>query len=302
MKNYITMRRLGTHGRWANQLFQYMFLRCYGREFNLTVQVPPWVGEQIFAIPPAPITRKLPTKNEHREGGPLSQQLPPVGDEFAGRDFRGYAQFHTSYYRPNRAFIRDLFTLRPEVQQRMTPAAIRLEALGKTPVGIHLRRGDYGRLHFYITPVRWYLDWLAEHWPKLDNPVLFVAAEDRRLVNEFRKFNPQTAESLGVCLDTEPMPTYSYLKHDLKTREPHLLDFFPDWYLLTRCEYLLIPNSTYSFVAAMLSRRLRHCFRSDLNTQRFVEIDPWDTDPLTHEQAEDFKHIPGVCLDSNPQW
>ena len=62
------------------------------------------------------------------------------------------------------------------------------------------------------------------------------------------------------------------------------------------------PFCTYSFAAAMFSHRLQRCFRSDLPTQRFVEIDPWDSDPMTRDLAEDWRHVPGVCMTTNPQW
>ncbi len=297
---YITMSKLGHWGRFANQVFQKMFLECYARQHDLVVQNAPWVGEQLFQIDPAPVTERLPVFLERlKETG---QPYGPPCDEAIGCDFRGYAQYHTAYYRPHEAAVRQLFQLRPEVRQRMAPAVDRLQSLGNVRVGIHLRRGDYGRVIHYITPVQWYLDWLEKNWSDLNNPVLFVASEDRALADEFAAYNPQTAESLGVDLQAEPMPTATYLDYDLANPEPHLFDFFPDWHLLTQCELLLIPNSTFSFAAAMLSERLRHCFRSDLPTQEFAEIDPWNTTPLTYDLAEDWKHVPGVCLEENEQW
>ncbi len=298
--NYITMSKLGRHGRFANQIFQVAFLRIYAREHDLVVQNAPWVGEQLFGVAPSPVMVKLPPYHEplKKTGQPFG---PPRG-EAIGCDFHGYAQYHTSYHRPHREFLCELFQPTQAIRDRLAPAAAGLGTRRQTRVGIHLRRGDYGRFAFYITPVHWYLNWLAAAWSLLDDPLLFVASEDRALVDEFAAYNPQTAESLGVDLQAEPLPVYHYQRYDLEHPEPHLLDFFPDWYLLTQCDILLIPNSTFSFAAAMFSERLRHCFRSDLPTERFVEIDPWDTEPMTRHLAEDYKHIPGVCLDENPQW
>ena len=299
---YITMTRLGTHGRFANSIFQYAFLRVYAMQHNLAVQTSEWVGEQLFNLQPSPVTMALPAKAERRAAGAFSQQLPPLGDEFVGKDFRGYAQYHTSYYRPYRDFLCDLFQPVESVRDRLAPAVARLDSLGRTRVGIHLRRGDYGQRIFYITPVQWYLDWLKENWSRLDDPVLYVASEDRELVNAFRDYDPQTAESLGVDLKSEPLAAYTYQDYDLQHRQAHLLDFFPDWYLLTWCEFLLIPNSTFSFTAAMLSPRLMSCHRSYLPTQRFRGIDPWDTTPLTYDLVEDYPEIEGVRTESNPYW
>jgi hypothetical protein len=301
MQQYISMSRLGRYGRWGNQLFQFAFLRLYAYQHHLTLQLPPWAGNQILGAVDSPVTVKLPPKNERREPG-SSQGIPPAGDELAGHDFHGQAQYHTSYYRPHREVVRSLWRPTDVLQQRMAPAAGRLDSLGRTRVGIHLRRGDYGRFHFYITPVRWYLDWLEEHWHTLDNPVMFIATEEPALVDEFQDYNPQTAGSLGVDLVAEPLPTYPYLPEDLRAAEPHQLDFFPDWYMLTRCDYVLMGNSTFAFTAAMLSHRLQHAFRSDLPTQRFHELDVWDSLPLTHDVVADYPHVPGVSLKKNRYW
>ncbi len=306
-QRYITMSRLGQHGRFANCIFQKMFLETYARQHDLIVQHAPWIGEQLFGHKPSPVRVKLPAYVEplHKHGQPFRQP----GGEIIDHDFRGYGQHHTSYYEPHYKFLRDLFRPTLEIRHRMRHATDGLLWAGanvssppRTAVGIHLRRGDYGRFAFYNTPVEWYLEWLRRNWSSLDNPVLFVASEDLALVGEFSDYNPQTAESLGVNLRAEPMPTATYLKYDLDHPEPHLFDFFPDWYLLSQCDYLLIPNSTFSFAAAMFSQRLKRCFRSDLPTQRFVEIDPWDSDPMTGDLAEDWRHVPGVCMITNPQW
>ncbi len=298
--DYITMSKLGRYGRFANQVFQYAFLRIYAREHDLVVQNAPWVGEQLFGIDPSPVTVKLPPYHEPLKK--TGQPFDPPGGEVIGCDFFGYGQYHTKYHRPHREWLYDLFQPTQAVRDRLHPAAARLDRFGQTRVGIHLRRGDYGRFTFYITPVRWYLDWLEENWPTLDDPVLFVASEDKAIVDEFARYNPQTAESLGVDLQAEPLPTYTYQQYDLENPEPHLLDFFPDWYLLTQCDVLLIPNSTFSFTAAMFSERLRYCWRSRLPLQGFELIDPWNATPMAYELAENWKHIPGVCLDHNPQW
>ena len=295
---YITMSMLGRHGRWANQLFQYMFLHVYAKQHDLTVQTAPWVGEQLFDIEPAPITVKLPPYFERlfKSGEPFG---PPTTGAI-GRDFRGYAQYDINYFRPYRDFLRGLLRPTEALRDRMAPTVNRLDSLGQTRIGLHLRRGDYGRLIHYITPVEWYLDWLKVNWERFERPVLFVASEDRGLVDEFARYNPQTAESLGINLRAVPLPTYTYLECDLEDPEAHLLDFFPDFYLLTQCQHLLIPNSTFSFVAAMLSEHLEQCWRSDLPRQQFRRIDVWDTTPLTYETAEEYKHVPGVWLKHNP--
>ncbi len=294
----ITMSRLGNHGRFANQIFQYMFLKVYAAKHHLEMETSPWIGENLFKIDPAPITSRL---AEYYE--PLKKTGQPEGppwDEAVNRDFHGYAQYHTAWYRPYKRMIYDLLRVRSEVLDRLEPATHELHNAGRTTVGIHLRRGDYGRKIHYITPVQWYLDWLEKTWPTLNDPVLFIASEDRALVKEFADYHPVTSEALGIDLQNDPQPLYTYLREDRDNPLPHLMDFFPDFFFLAQCEILAIPNSTFSFIPAMLAPDLKQCWRSRLDTQAFEQIDPWDTTPLRYEMAEDYKHIEGVYLEHNP--
>ena len=299
MKTHISMALLGKYGRFGNQLFQYAFLRTYAEQYNLTVQTAPWVGEDLFGISPAPVTVPLPPYEERTIEGSIYLPIPPIDDEVVGRDFQGYAQHHTSYYRQHRHFIQGLYQPTATLRSQLQPALDRLRNLGKTRVGIHLRRGDYGRLIHYITPVQWYLDWLHEHWHTLEDPVLFIATEDRSLAKGFSDFDPVLAEDLGVNLKKDPLPAYTYLDFDMQAREPHQMDFYPDFWLLQNCEVLVTPNSTFSFMAGMLNPHLKQFYRSHLPTQTFVQLDPWDADPLTNDRVEDYPHVHGISVQAN---
>ena len=297
------MSQLGQHGRFGNQLFQYAFLRIYARHYGLTLQTSPWVGEEMFDIPAAPVTVSLPPWKEPitTDRQPFANQ-PPPGRELRGRDFRGYAQWHTSFYRPYRKFIRELYRPAGHLHERMKEPITRLREEGDTIIGIHLRRGDYGRLEFYVTPVAWYITWLADNLPRFKHPAVFVATESPELVHEFSACFPITAEKLGINLKQEPLPHYPYLPYDQRAREPWQMDFFPDWYLLSQCDVLVTPNSTFSFTAGMVSDNLKEFWRSSLPKGEFEQLDTWNTIPLTHERAENYRHLPGVCLDETPYW
>ncbi len=307
--NHISMSLLGKYGRFGNQLFQYAFLRTYATRARLvavavplTVQTAAWVGEDLFGFPPAPVTVPLPPYEEKTVGGSIYQPIPPDDTEVDGHDFRGYAQYHTSYYRPYKQFIRQLYQPVPTLRHQLQPALDKLQRLGRTRVGLHLRRGDYGRIIHYITPVQWYLDWLHEHWHTLEDPVLFIATEDRSLAEDFSDFDPVLAEDLGVNLQKDPLPAYTYLDFDMVAREPHQMDFYPDFWLLQNCEILVTPNSTFSFMAGMLNPHLQQFYRSHLPTQTFEQLDPWDADPLTKDLAEDYPDVPGIAVQANPYW
>jgi hypothetical protein len=298
--NYLTMKEFGKWGRFGNQLFQYAFLKTYARKYDCQLQLPPWVGKVLFGCDDPPVTVELPPRLE--QANHLQQAQPPQGDEYVNHDFRGYAQYHTSYYEPSeRDLIRSLFEPYKTVRGRLGVAEQVMRNRGSTWVGLHLRRGDYGRLSFYVTPTSWYLDWLGEHWAKLTDPVLFIASESPALVREFADYNPLTVADLGLDLVAEPLEHYAYLAADLRTRESLQMDFFPDWYFLSRCNVLLVPNSSFSVTAAMMGNE-KAFWRSSLSQQKFLQEDPWNMYPLTHDKAEDYRHVAGVCLDETPYW
>jgi hypothetical protein len=313
MSGVITMTKFGRMGRFGNQIFQLMFLADYARVHNLELQLPPWVGDQLFKRHFSPMTvRGLQTAVEHDETFGRGVGIFPTerakGISRSNFDYHGYGQYHTSYYAPNRAYLTSLFDLQPEVTERLSEPVTKLRNMGKTIVGVHLRRGDYGRGMFYITPVAWYLDLLETLWPTLDEPVLFISTETPALVPEFAKFNPQTSESLGIDLRAKPLTGYNYLRHDLRSADPRQLDWVPDWVLLRHCNMLLIPNSTFSFSAALfpLCEKRRQCFKSCLvrcGSFMFEPFSAWNAQPMTYAKAEAYPDLVDQnTVKSNPYW
>ena len=220
-----------------------------------------------------------------RDGQPES----PDPADLRGRDLVGWAQYHTSWYAPHRDAWRRWYA--PSASVRVRLAAAERVVDGYDSVGVHVRRGDYGYGIFPMTPVEWYLRTLRELWPTLRRPLLLVATDDRSVVAAFAEFDPRTAEDLGVELLAEPMPVYNYEPTERGDRWRH--DFFADWWLLTRCAYVLGGNSTFSFSAAMTAARLRGYLRADLDVAKLVEVDPWDAYPLLHQPVERY-HIDGI--------
>ena len=295
----VTMKTIGKHGRFANSIFQHFFLDAYARRHDCDLQLSAWVGNSIFGIRQTPVEVNLPIYSEPCVDG---QPVPPKGDELVGHDFSGYGQVHTSYFDPEDKIQGQLvYRTGAGICWPLIATAYELAENDDTVIGIHLRRGDYGRMAFYVTPVEWYLKWLDDHWSTFKNPVLFIASEDPSLVDEFSEYNPVTTESLGISLENQPLDDYPYLKTDLRTKEPLQMDFMPDWYCLTQSDVLLIPNSTFSFTAAMFGK-CKEMWRSNLSTQKFELTDPWNSYPLLQDVAEDYRHIPGVCLDETPYW
>lgn len=311
MKNVITMSKFGRMGRFGNQVFQLMFLAKYAKDHALELQLPPWVGNQIFQTQFHPLTtRRLPVVAELDETPDLRTARFPSNqaDGIVHRnfDYHGYAQYPTSYFAPSRDYLTSLFALKPVVTERLAEPVAKLQAMGDLVIGIHLRRGDYGRGMFYITPVTWYLKVLDEIWKNQSRPVLFISTETPELVKEFDRFNPQTTDMLGVDLQAKPLLNYNYLKHDLRIQDPRQLDWVPDWVLLRHSHILLIPNSTFSFSAAMFPLTGRgDCYKSKLTDGGGFELfDPWNAQPLSYTAIDKYPELcaQGCRLDSNAYW
>jgi hypothetical protein len=262
----LTQSTLGINGRFGNQIFQYAFQRILARHRKMAIQTAPWIGQELFGHRDPPVTAlSLPICAEGRD---FAEAIYPAA-LFAGGpprfDIYGFFQYHSSHYAPHRDFFRSLFRPVPSVEEPLQRALQTLRQRGKTVVGLHLRRGDFGHGPFFIAPPEWYLQFLRQIWPTLADPVLFIASDEpEKVVGDFSEFKPVTAIDLGAQLPQAP--------------------FYPDFYLLSQCDALGISNSTYSFAAAMLNERAKDFRRPDLYLKRLVPFDPWNSLPLLHRE------------------
>lgn len=264
MESVISMSSLGSNGRFGNQIFQYAFLKIYALKNKLRVETPAWIGQHLFGHKDPPITRQLPMVRQityRLDRDPIPNAPVP----FKNVDFWGYFQYNTQYYAPYKDYFRSLFKPVPAIETKMEEALALLRSKGKTVVGLHLRRGDYGTYgpnsNFYVTPSWWYKEWLHGFWENMDNPVLFIASDE--LENElfhFSEFNPVTSKDLGAIL-----PEAS---------------FYPDFYLLSHCDWVAISNSSFSFAACMLNVQGKYFVRPYPNISTFIPFDPWNSEVL----------------------
>jgi hypothetical protein len=261
-RRVLTVRTLGT-GNWGNEVFWYLFGKTYARRHGLEFQADAWAGNTLVGAADPPVQRVLPDFHEktlHGIDDTLIPHAPPLEDV----NCTGYFQYHTSYYAGDRDYVHELFRPAPALAARLGPAWQRVRARGGTAVAVHLRRRDYGFSYFYRTPVRWYLEQLERLWPSLDRPFLYVASDAlAEVIGDFARYDPVTAADLGP-----PLPAH---------------DFYRDFYALQHSEVLLIPNSTFSFAAALLNPGLRQAYRSHLPSRGFVPFDAWDAKPLDQD-------------------
>lgn len=252
----ISMRTLGANGRFGNQLLQYAFLKLYARQHNLAAQSYDWIGRDLFGCDePFPVTN-FPSLDESQAD--LFASLNGAAPVHANRDLTGYFCAHTRTWQDRALAFRALFQHRAVVRDWLRPAMMELASRGRTLVGVHVRRGDFGQGRFWIAPVEWYANWLGSIWNDLDTPVLYIASDDPGVTAAFSDFRPVDARMLGAGR----------------------LDFCLDHHVLSQADHLAISNSSFSFTAAMLNDSARDFVRPDRAVQGLVPFDPWNADVL----------------------
>lgn len=252
----ISMRTLGANGRFGNQLLQYAFLKLYARQHNLSAQSYDWIGRDLFGCDDPFPAANFPSLDESQAD--LFASLNGGGPVHANRDLIGYFCRHTREWQGRAPAFRALFQHRPIVRDWLHPAMTELASRGRTLVGVHIRRGDFGQGQFWIAPVEWYANWLGAIWNSLDAPVLYIASDDPGVTAAFSDFRPMDARMLGAGR----------------------LDFCLDHHVLSQADHLTISNSSFSFTAAMLNDRARKFVRPDRAVQGLVPFDPWNADVL----------------------
>ncbi len=258
----ITMSTLGLNGRFANQIFQYAFLKIYSKAHKLSVQTPPWIGQELFGHNDPPISRRLPEVRVESFSDYLAESLSHESPlPFENVDFWGYFQYHTKFYAPHKEYFRSLFNPVPKVAVKVNEANTILRRRGKTVIGLHLRRNDYGYGPYFIAPTTWYKEWLATLWERLDEPVLYVATDEPlKVISDFSEYRPITSGDLGIELPEA--------------------DFYLDFHLLSHCDVVAISNSSYSFAACMLNEKCKLFVRPHLPSKKLITFDPWQSDIL----------------------
>jgi hypothetical protein len=259
----VAMSNLGHNAGFANQLFQYAFLKLYGLRHNAAIATPAWIGETVYGVPQRRTSRPLPMRKGDewsvRDLDLWERDRAPVNV-----DFWGYYQNVPARWRQHRAFLRRLFEPLPPWRGAIERWLALNVPPGASLVAIHLRRGDYRTLSaqkpwFRLIPEEWYLRWLDSIWPSLANPVLFVASDERDAVlPAFRRFAPLTAAAAEA-----EMP------------EPRLL---ADLEIMARADALAICNSSFSRMAALLADPAQRCFIPAPATGTFEPYDPWASD------------------------
>ena len=256
----VTMRTLGSNGRFGNQLLQYFFLRMYAQQCSLHYEVPEWIGRYLFDLRDALATDDaLPSVSDDNPGL-LDALHGTSATPLTNVDLVGYFNHETSHYAPYRELFRRLYQPGHLVREIMSEAINTVRTRGKTLVALHLRRGDFGYGQFWVAPEAWYVDWLERTWRDLESPVLYIATDDPAVCTPFAQYEPLTMSDLG-----EPIPG---------------AEFFHDWFILTQADLCAASNSTFSFTASMANQNACAFVRPILDQAKLVAYDPWNARPF----------------------
>jgi Glycosyl transferase family 11 len=305
----LTMSSIGQLGRFANQLFQYAFLRICAQQSGARVECPTWIGQTLFGHQDAPISQRLPPAVEITELNveqslfdvipvfiPYIEKLADakssridsdaLNADLANVDLWGFFQFHTRAWKPHQQYFRSLFEPVDALKLALDDGLKLLRSKGKIIVGIHLRRSDYltePRAGFTLVfPTKWYCEWLDGIWAELEDPILLLCSDDLDgIIDDFAKFSPVTTRDLKIQL---PVGMEE-------------LDFYTDFYMLSQCDVVCSSNSNFSFVACMLNQQAQMFVRPHWNfSSRFISFDPWNSDPLLYmgEPPKLLKSLPDI--------
>ena len=253
---YIAMSSLGNNGRFGNQVIQYSFLRTYAHVHGLGLEVPDWIGRDVFGLDDPYIGTPLPFLKQADIGFSHRDRLEDIApDRLVGWDLIGGFNQSSSAYRPHQDFYRSLFTFSEPARRVVDPVLAELRRRGGTLVVIHLRRGDHRGL-FWIAPEAWYVQWLEALWPTLERPVLFIATDEPELAAQFTAFSPLTGADF-------PAP-------------PAGVEFLVDYAVMIEADILATSNSSFSDSASLLNRRARLFARPARERDGLIPYDPWD--------------------------
>lgn len=278
---FIQMSTLGGNGRFANQIFQYFFLKILELELGVEIRYPAWDGSYLFKIPPTPAGLRI-EQSLFEDGYPdffakstLDLELEKVRflikkNPLNPIDLIGFYQFHTIFYKKYKNLFRNVFSFNGSVKGMVDPLINQFKSDNKNIVAIHVRRGDY-LLEQRKSPLFWChslesIISAVHQRPEigLPNPLFYLASDEALLV-------ARELLALGVdCVSAD----------DLFSGLSDIGRMAIDFYMLANADVLLASNSTFSFAASMLNSRAGVFFRPDPSGDALFAYDPWNSPTL----------------------
>jgi hypothetical protein len=224
----IAFSKLGSYGRLGNQLFQYAFLRTHAQRLGTTFYCPTWEGDAFLelrdSIEREPCARGL--TSHYRPG----KQAGFVSDALSIPDHTEVEGFFQSdKYYPDKESVRDWYTFRSEVSDRVWNRYSR-QQVGES-ISLSLRiDNDYAdtRVFFPLYPLRFYRR--AIERIDANAPILVFADRPDLARRFFRRLGSTSVRYVDDLNGPEQM------------------------YLMTQCRANVITNSTFAWWGAWLNR------------------------------------------------
>ncbi len=281
---FVQMSCIGQLGRFGNAAWQYMFGLVKSHQTGADLRTN-WMGAGIFdfgiyrkGIGPYPCLPGLKIDYEDTHLVENSRHLWGSNNPILGKnyeDIAGFYQFHTSFYRPWKDKIRQVFRVTDRANWVYSAVA-------------HLRWGDdYGqqpqRAPFFRTPVGQVKEWAKMVEGKMfQNCSAFLVTPVTHICTD-----APYVELLGEGLPAK------YMAGAVARSHPHDALAY-DFDMMVNANYLLVSNSSLSMFAALLNRNFDdegwrgHCYRpvpklgpgKVVEAVEIEEFDPWNADVL----------------------
>ncbi|NES04776.1 MAG: FkbM family methyltransferase [Okeania sp. SIO2F4] len=256
-KQVVSMSTLGKNTGLGNQIFQYAFLKIYAQENGLSVETPPWLGQELFGHKDREIYEDLPVVVEN------NNEIFPSNEEVGKNvDIQGEFLYHTRYYATHKEYFCSLFQPVAEIEAQVKFAWEKLCSRGKNIIGLHLEvhSDSDENNNAVVAPSEWYKIWLHGLWETLEEPVLFIASDNLEEIPliYFAEYNPITVRDLEVEVNLE------------------YLNFF----LLSKCDFVAISNTPFAFAACLLNETGKYFFRPHFPTAKLIPFEPWNSTPV----------------------
>lgn len=252
----LTMASLGSYGRFAQTVNEYVAVRIYAEKYGMEFLTPDWVGHAFFSLDDPRLDPSVLPEFQ----GWLQQRKDfargfdePAADPFRDRDlFLGGSPVNPML-KERQADILSWLTPRPCWDRFLEPPVEALRRRGRTLVAVHIRQTDWWNQDY--TPLSLYLDWLDGLWPTLEDPVLFVATDEPSVVPEFARFNPTTPADFPVRWEG--------------------LEYLQDFHVMTRADILAISTGSFAATAAALNPSPRLLLHPAEGNRGLVPFEAW---------------------------
>jgi hypothetical protein len=264
------MSSLGSNGRFANQLFQYLFLVLYSLRSGCNAYAP-----DCDAVRELRCNLALPMRKKYlplpwlksAEASFLETTQPP-----RDVDLWGYFQVITRAHRTHKAFIKEILRPSNELEDALESWLKDIRTRYRRIIGLHIRRGDYAPYDpdslckFSRVPTEFYLDWLSK--VAREGDAIFVSTDADEELARFAGY---------TLLNNSP------------TRPDVLRSIPGDFFFLTCCDVVAYCNSSWSFMAALMAADSQEAHIIDFQKKEFVQFDPWSERSfwLRFEPSED---------------